>query len=390
MISDQDIKPEELLLIKLCRLEFDHKLKDEAESICRIITEWEFFARAVNLHGISALVHNNMEKLGLLKYVPRKIAEFLSQASYLSIVRNTAIMQNMTEALAFMGKEKFKTVLLKGMALELMVYGNRGLRQMTDADVLLQADEGMKAFRMLRKKGFTPLPVKSVLHKLIIRYIGKHFPSLIKNGFSLEIHHELFGRTGKHLTSKLLETSTKTTLNDHEAWLPDPMMLFIYLIHHLYKHETNNDSQLRLYTDLVVMIEQYKDKIINPLLLKLSAEAGFNRILADRLLPLIEYWKMEFPGWLNEFISDNKGEDSLSRFVFFLKSPKSNPAPERSHSYRPLLREIPGFHRKVIYVAGDIFPTIGFMKKRYRCNSVWKALAYYPHRLGKLVWLLKK
>lgn len=390
MTKDEDINSEEHLLLKLCRLRFDDLLKDQAEAICRKGISWDYFCVAANRHGISALVYNNLERLGLLKYVPEVNTEFLKKAAYVSMVRNAGIMKMVSEVLSFLEKDNFRIVLLKGMALELTVYGNTGLRQMTDADVLLQVDDGIKAFRKIRKRGFRPLPVKSILYKLILKYIGKHLPSLVKNGFSLEIHHELFGSASKHLTSRFFETSIKTDLDGHEVWLPQPMMLFLYLVHHLYKHESNNDSQLRLYTDLVVMTDYYGNKIINPQLLKLSADAGMNGMLADRLLPLREYCQISFPDWLNEFIDLNAGAEAGSKFIFFLKSPKNNKAPDRSQSYRPLLRDIPGFHRKVIFVAGDLFPTINFMKNRYHCNSAWKAIMYYPHRLGKLLWLFKR
>jgi hypothetical protein len=389
MNPEEDIKPEQQLLIRLSRIKFDGQQKAEAEAMCKKGISWDYFCHSANMHGLSALAFNNLEKTGLLKYVPEHNSEYLRKASYLSMVRNTGIMKNLSEALSILGKENFRIVLLKGMALELMDYGNTGLRQMTDADVLLRKDEGIKAFRLLKKNGFSPLPVKSFFHKLIIKHIGKHFPSLLKDDFSLEIHHDLFGSRNKHLTSLLLETSIRSDLDGNDVWLPEPLILFLYLVHHLYRHETNNDSQLRLYTDLVVMIEEYSTRVINPQLLRLSDEAGMNRILADRLLALREYWKIEFPGWMNEFIDKNKSEEAASRFIFFLNSPKNNIIPDRSHSYRPLLNEIPGFHRKIIYVAGDLFPTLSFMKKRYNCTSAWKAILHYPHRFGKLLWLFR-
>jgi hypothetical protein len=30
------------------------------------------------------------------------------------------------------------------------------------------------------------------------------------------------------------------------------------------------------------------------------------------------------------------------------------------------------------------------MKNRYKCNSVWRVLLYYPHRFGKLMWLFRR
>ena len=77
------------------------------------------------------------------------------------------------------------------------------------------------------------------------------------------------------------------------------------------------------------------------------------------------------------------------RFLLFLTSPKNNPAPGMNGSYKEKISEIPGLHRKLLYILGDLFPTISFMKKRYGKKSLFGALLFYPHRWGKLVWLIK-
>lgn len=217
---------------------------------------------------------------------------------------------------------------------------------------------------------------------------GKHLPSLIRNGFSLEIHHDLFGRENS-LTRKLYDTSSETELSGRKVYMPSPQIFFLYLIKHLYSHEINNESQLRLYTDLVVLIEKHRDEIINDELLVLAHEAGMSRILAWKLEPLRDLWGISFPEWLNAFTDKWYNPDSINKFIFFLKSPKDNPSSDKSLSYRSLIKDIPGIHRKIIFVLGDLFPTITFMKKRYGCKSAPGAVLHYPHRLGKLMWVIK-
>jgi hypothetical protein len=43
-----------------------------------------------------------------------------------------------------------------------------------------------------------------------------------------------------------------------------------------------------------------------------------------------------------------------------------------------------------LYVLGDLFPSISFMKNRYKCKSTWRVLFYYPHRVGKILWLFRR
>jgi hypothetical protein len=296
----------------------------------------------------------------------------------------------MGEVLRKLDEAKIKTVILKGLALENSVYGNSGLRQMSDVDVLINRKDCLKARDILLKDGYISMRAKSVFHEMIITYSGKHLPSLLKNGTSVEIHQELFGIKGSMLTKILYDTSYEAEIKGQKAWFPQPQIFFLYLVKHLWTHEMTNESQLRLYTDLVVMIGKYREEILNHDLLKLASDAKLTEILAWHLEPLRDMMDVSFPDWLNEFIDRFHNQHFCDRFIFFIGSPKNNPPIDKPKFYRYIVSEIPGIHRKVLYVLGDIFPSLKFMKKRYRCSSTWRVLLLYPHRLGKIFWLFGK
>ena len=265
---------------------------------------------------------------------------------------------------------------------------NAGLRQMSDVDILINRDECIKARDILISKGYESFPVKSVFHEPIIPYFGKHLPSLIKNGTSVEIHHELFGERDNALTNILYDTSYEVEIKGEKTWFPRPQIFFLYLVKHLWQHEMNNESQLRLYTDLVVLIEKHYDEILNPDLLIYASTQEMREILASHLKMLKDFWGIEFPTTINDFIEKWYARDSTQKFIFFLGSPKNNPPLDRPGVYRRIIKDIPGIHRKLFFVLGDLFPTISFMKNRYKCDSTLKVLFYYPHRVGKILWLI--
>jgi hypothetical protein len=390
MSEEIKIRDEEILLLGLCRLEFQNEHIIKIKSLIAAITDWNYFSSLSNVHGVAALVWHNLETYGLLSNIPKEVTTFLRGALMKSLSRNAFNMETLGEVLQLLNKVDIKTVLLKGMALELAVYGNAGLRQMSDVDILISRDECMEARRILISKGFVSLPVKSVFHEIIIADTGKHLPSLIKNGTSVEIHHELFGGRKNILTRMLYKNSYAIDIKGEKAYIPQPQIFFLYLVKHLYLHEMNNESQLRLYTDLVVLIEKYRDEIINYDLLSYASQAEMSEILAWRLEPLRDLWGVPFPGWIDDFIDRWYNPESINKFIFFLKSPKENPPLNKPLFYRNVIKDIPGFHRKFLFVLGDIFPSFSFMKKRYGLNSSWKVLFYYPYRLGKIWWLIKK
>jgi Uncharacterised nucleotidyltransferase len=390
MKNEPDIRTEEKLLTELCRLNFSDAQTGKIIELVKSVSDWEHFAFLANEHGIVALVFHNLEKLGFLTAVPEKVASMLNNGLMLNISRNSFHISVISEIVRLLSEENIKTVLLKGMSLELSVYGNTGLRQMTDIDILLAMSDYKRARKILIENGYVSLPVKSLFHKPIIAYSGKHLPSLLKDGASIDIHLELFGETRNTLTKLIYETSTKIKVNEETAYIPSPQLFFLYLVKHLYSHEISNESQLRLYTDLVVLIEKYCDDIINYDLLSYTAEAGLSQVLAQRLKILRDLWGMTFPDWLDDFINKRDNPDSILEFVRFLKSPKNRSASGNAMIYRKTIHEIPGLHRKILFVLGDIFPTLTFMKNRYGCSSRVKAILYYPHRLGKLLWLVRR
>jgi hypothetical protein len=390
MTGNQQIRDEENLLVCLCRLEFSVANLNDIKSLLTKILDWNYFKTLVNSHGVSALVCHNLEKHLLLQGIPDPVVDYLRNSLMISLSRNTFNTESMGEVLRLLNRENIRTVILKGLALENSVYGNSGLRQMSDIDILLDRNECIIARDLLIVNGYVSLPVKSFFHKLILPYSGKHLPSLIKNGTSIEIHHELFGGRNNNLTRILFESSYETEINGVKTWFPEPQIFFVYLVKHLWRHEMNNESQLRLYTDLIVLIEKHRSEIFNQDLLKLVAVADMSEILANHLRPLRDFWGVSFPEWLSDFTDSLSNEDSMNKFILFLGSPKGNPQHEKPYVYRSIIKDIPGFHRKILYVLGDIFPTIVFMKNRYGCRSTWKVLMYYPHRLGKLSWLFRK
>jgi len=389
MIPEPAIMNEENLLLRLCRLELREQQVNEIRIKLSDVRNWSYFTSLANEHGIAALVYHNLERYKLLGDLPEEEKTFLRVALMKSLSRNTFNTESMGEVLRLLNAENIQTVLLKGLALELTEYGNAGLRQMNDIDVLIARDQCMTARKILINNGFLSLPVKSPLHKLIIADLGKHLPSLRKNGTSVEIHHSLFGGRNDLLTKKVFETCSEIKIKGENTSVPEPQIFFLYLVRHLNMHEISNESQLRLYTDLVVLLDKHFESIINQDLLNLASQAGISEILASKLKVLSEMWNITFPEWITHFIEKWNDPLSIQKFYFFLKSPKNNPPLGKDKLYRQIYNDIPGITRKVLFLAGDLLPSISFMKKRHRCNSTLKVLFYYPRRAGKIFWLLK-
>ena len=327
--------PEEKLLISLCRLVFSEEQKKEISLLMNEINDWDHFIRLVNGHGIIALAAHNIRETGMADHVPPEVMKVLDNGRMQSMARNTWLAQRWKEVNTILTESGIKHILLKGLALEHTVYGSRGLRQMTDTDILVRKDDVMKAWLLLQEHGFKSDTIKSPLHRKIITETGKHMPTLRKDGFPVDIHHRLFYESEKNeILNDAIDNAIAIKVEGTRAFILNDDLHLEFLKKHHEDHMTSGGSQLRLFLDM---------ELIRP---------GSATALTEE----------------------------------FLSGPYQSGTPgQRKEYYRIHYFALPHGVR-IRYLAGDIFPSLRWMKKRHQCGTV-KAILLYPRRLGKLLWV---
>jgi hypothetical protein len=140
--------PEQELLLRAALLEGEEAIKAWAEwRAAADINEVDFSS-----FRILPLLHENLsahgvedELMGLLKGVRRRFW-----------YKNRLLFHRTAEFLRAMHEAGVRTVLLKGTALSTRYYGDAGLREMGDADVLVPFDEAAAALRLAFARGWKP------------------------------------------------------------------------------------------------------------------------------------------------------------------------------------------------------------------------------------------
>ena len=386
----KDLTPEEKLTLTLCHLEFDDDQKSKISSLISEIKDWDRFLDLVNRHGIAALVWYNLTGTKNDKSIPSGCLSKLRSSYLLSLSRNSYLYSSLAAIIGLLKTENIKIVLLKGIALEKTLYGNKGLRQMTDIDLLVGREDVLRVRKILMMNGFRSLPLKSPLYRNLILFYGKHIPSLVKEDCSVDVHFRLFEGESNHLTEKVIMTSTPAGPDEDKAFIPSPLLHFLYLVKHLAYHEENGGTQLRLFTDLNLMLRSYHEEIITEQLIDYAEEAGLESQLATRLYQLNRYFGIDYPAWMNQFINKFDHSDTSEKFLGLLKNPKDEDTENPHLDLTNQVREIPGIFNKALYIAGFIFPTLSFMKSRYGTGTRLRAIIYYPVRwFGFLKFLFR-
>jgi hypothetical protein len=324
------------LLFYLCHYPFDPATGNQLKELLIRVEEWDKTVSLINEHGIIALAAYNIKEAGLSEMVPQRTMVLLEDGRRHNMVRNAWLAERWKEVNNILSDSGIKHVLLKGMALEYAVYGGQGLRQMNDTDILVKREEALKAWYLLQKHGFHSEMIKSPIYKKILTDIGKHLPSLTKDGYSVEIHHRLFNEADKNKTlDNAIDNAVEIKVEGITAYILQNEIHLDYLKKHLQQHMLSGDFQLRLSADM--------------------------ELLKPGSAPAIP--------------------DS-----FFVK-PKQLPGlKQRKNVYRILFFSVPHRHR-LRYLAGDIFPSVRWLKKRHNCSS-FAAIFYYPRRIAKVLWLI--
>lgn len=321
------------LLLLLCRYPWEEKNRELLSKLIREVQDWPTLVSLINAHGIIALAAYNIKEAGLVKVVPQEAMTILENGYMMSVVRNLWLTERWKEVNTILTNAGIKHVLLKGMALEHTLYGSKGLRQMNDNDILVRREDALTAWNLLMQNGFSRGLTKSPLHTSIQLDIGKHLPSLYKGDYSVEIHHKLFGNSIE--SQDLVDAATEISIIGTKAWILPEKLLLMHLLHHFEKHTSEGFCQLRLYADIILLDKESDLQISGSFILK-----------------------------------PQQGQDKIFR----------------KEAYKINFRSIPS-NKRVRFLAGDIFPSLRWMKNRYKCNGMM-AVLHYPLRLGKLKWLI--
>ena len=331
-ISNDELK--ELLLL-LCRYPFSETDSDSLARLVGEVRDWHRMVELINTHGIIALAAYNIKEAGLEKEIPADAMALLTNGHHQSLIRNTWLTTQWKKVNEILTGAGIKHLLLKGMALEHMLYGSHGLRQMSDNDILVKKDDAVRAWRLLQEHGFVSDMIKSPLHRKIITCIGKHMPTLRKDGYAVEIHHRLFDEPGRNsILNDAIDNANEISIEGMKAFILKDDIHLEYLKKHCDYHISTVDFQLRLWADM-------------------------------------------------ELLSPGSGPQLTEELI---TEPGKKRTGQHKEVYRSHFRAIPRGSR-FRYLLGDIFPSIKWMKKRHGCEAV-KAALMYPGRIGKLLWLL--
>ena len=132
--------PEENLLLSTARQNFQQSRVQECMQLCTMDTfEWDHFYRLAKVHGVAALVfHNLSSSPELSQHVPSTSVQRFRSATLANSCTKMTMHNRLREALEFLADRQIDVMLLKGIALDVVVYRQPWYVEHADIDLLLR------------------------------------------------------------------------------------------------------------------------------------------------------------------------------------------------------------------------------------------------------------
>ncbi len=233
----------EMMVPELCRLLVDCLKKDgpgiEAERLSGLSPEHcHDFLSLSTTQRVRPLLWHRLRQKGLDEVVPIKMAKELREASRLNTLHNLRLYGELRLLLSALKSEGIPLILLKGIFLAEAVYGNMGLREMNDIDVLARPTDLTRIAEILRVMGYAPL--QPICADVTLK-TQHHLPRMVKNGHAaLEIHWNLTypGETYSLDPGGLWEYAAPAHIAGCDALTLSPEDLLLHLcLHTSYQHQ---------------------------------------------------------------------------------------------------------------------------------------------------------
>jgi hypothetical protein len=147
------VTPEARLLVVLAR---GRASDSDGKRACALADEgvdWPRVLRLARAHEVVPLVHANVERFGI-SGVPAGVRDALEAGRRVVAARNALLRREQAQLLRVLTAAGLPAISMKGVTLAETLYGDPGLRDCSDIDVLVPRTAARDALRVLRESGY--------------------------------------------------------------------------------------------------------------------------------------------------------------------------------------------------------------------------------------------
>jgi hypothetical protein len=280
-------RPEDQILVCVARRSLDEGAVEKLRRLLRSGVDWDYLVQMADRHCLIPLLYAHLSDLASSS-VPQPVMSELRSAYYENTRSNLFLTGELIKVLDCFAANGISAIPFKGPTLALQAYGDVGLRQFGDLDVLVQRQDLPRVRELLVSRGFKPNPELTGAQQAALLRFDCAYNFDIGQGVMLDVHWNF---VEQHLsigmdTNRLWTRLEPITLGGQRFMTLAPEDLLLILCLHGFTHTW---ERLGWICDIASLIEVRKDLAWQSVLQD-ADRLGLRRILllglslADNLL----------------------------------------------------------------------------------------------------------
>lgn len=354
--------------------------------------EWQKFLDLVATHRLGPLMHERLAQDPLGNAIPASVKEWLRESHRRTTLRNLGIYRQLVTTTRLLHDAGIQSVALKGAFLAFFAYRAPGLRPMRDLDLLVQPEDAVRAFEVMKshgyRAGFDGAPEAYFADRI-------HLPPLVgPEGGALELHHRLTPPGVAHsrrFEERLWSRRLGRTLGGVEISFPRAEDMLLHLCVHAVLDHQLDVGPLAL-MDIAMLVEA--ESLDWHDFLRCVDEGQWHRCVLAPLFLAVRHLGAKIPNEVMAALgAGQQSADWIGNAEYLLFS-DSRDHKVLDYGVEDMLYS-PKWSERLARVVGAAFPPRSVIARHFRVRSdSVLAYLYYPRRwyrlaTGKLPALLK-
>ena len=359
----------DLIYKTLCKALVD--TQDDLQWGSFTVSDWRALVPFARSQGVAPLLHYYTKRRDWGDQLPVEVREALEREYYASAAYNQLLFSELRRILEALGEAGIPVIVLKGAAVAHTLYPDPALRPMNDIDLLVKPEHLFPAIKTLKQIGYHQ-------QKITYHVVLAGGPDSRVN---LELHWLLLpSRDPEALITWVWDRVVPfqlSGLDSQACFALDPGASFLYLAAHLGLAHGSNKPRLVWLYDLFHSLA-----VADPIsdfseLTEKAVRFGWSLAVNRSLSALELRFGPDLPDQLFEQIT-GVTDQSDEQFMYSDQN-------DYAHSFSRQSIRVFSLRRRYSILMGTIFPSVAYMKDKYRLQKGWLWPVGYLRRMADLL-----
>lgn len=294
------------------RTKVNDETKNKIISLVSMDLDWEYLINMASRHRLRPLLYVNLNSI-CPKKVPEDVLGNLKSYYLANVQKNLMLTGELVKVIEILESNNIKAIPYKGPVLATSAYGNIGLREFGDIDLLIDKKDAIKVKNAMLSRGYSLSPqinIEDSFYKKFnaeYRFINNETSNIIEikwkfedDFFSFPVNPDI-----------LLEEISKSDINSFPIYTLSPVNNLLIISIHCANHSW---SRLSWICDISEFIKN--EHIDWDDILEKSEKLGVKRILLINLILARDLFDLNLPGVI---LSHLKSDPSAKKISFQIK-----------------------------------------------------------------------